>query len=91
MTRYKGRQEGLNFVHRPHPSHCFRFWPRIKCIRGDAGWGTVMFKLILFFIFNTTISFACGYGIREWISRRRRVAAQKEYFERHPDRRHVIG
>ena len=29
-----------------------------------------------------TISFAAGYGIREWISRRRRAIARKDHFER---------
>jgi hypothetical protein len=33
------------------------------------------------------IGFACGYGVREWISRRRRAAARKKYYERHPEGR----
>jgi hypothetical protein len=50
-----------------------------------------MFRLILFFIVMPGIGFAGGYGTREWISRRRRAIAREEYFERHPDRRHMTG
>jgi hypothetical protein len=31
--------------------------------------------------------FVCGYGIREWLSRRRRAAVLAEYYKRHPEER----
>jgi hypothetical protein len=37
-----------------------------------------MFELILVLL-PLVISFACGYGLRAWISRRRRVAARKKF------------
>ena len=33
------------------------------------------------------ISFGCGYGVREWLSRRRRAAEREKYYERHPEER----
>jgi hypothetical protein len=30
-------------------------------------------------IFALTVSFACGYGVREWVSHRRRKEARKEF------------
>jgi type II secretory pathway pseudopilin PulG len=35
-----------------------------------------MFELILVLL---VISFACGYGLRAWISRRRRAAAREKF------------
>jgi len=32
-------------------------------------------------------SFACGYGLREWISRRRRAAAKEKYYQKYPEKR----
>jgi len=43
-----------------------------------------MFQLIAVLL-SLIISFACGYGVREWVSRRRHAAARKDYFERHPE------
>ena len=37
-----------------------------------------MFELILVLL-PLVISFACGYGLREWISRRRRAAAREKF------------
>jgi hypothetical protein len=34
------------------------------------------------------IGFASGYGIREWMSRRRRAIERKAYYERHPELRY---
>jgi hypothetical protein len=34
-------------------------------------------------IIMISVSFACGYGVRDWISRRRRKEARKRYYERH--------
>ena len=48
-----------------------------------------MLKLVLFLIVLPGISFAGGYGTREWISRRRRAIAREQYFERHPEARHL--
>ena len=31
------------------------------------------------------ISFACGYGVRELMSRRRLVAARRKFHEEHPE------
>jgi len=42
-----------------------------------------MFNLILV-MFPLAVSFACGYGVRDWMSRRRRKEARKRYDERHP-------
>ena len=36
----------------------------------------IMFELILVLL---VISFACGYGLRAWISRRRRAAAREKF------------
>jgi hypothetical protein len=33
------------------------------------------------------VGFACGYGVREWVSRRRRAAVLAEYYKRHPEER----
>jgi hypothetical protein len=33
------------------------------------------------------ISFGCGYGVREWISRRRRAAERELYYKAHPEER----
>lgn len=38
----------------------------------------IMFELILVLL-PLVISFACGYGLRAWISHRRRVAAREEF------------
>jgi hypothetical protein len=37
-----------------------------------------MFELILVLL-PLVISFACGYGLRAWISRRRRAAAREKF------------
>jgi hypothetical protein len=42
-----------------------------------------MLKLImLIFLFALAIGFACGYGVREWISHRRRKEARKDFASR---------
>ena len=38
----------------------------------------IMFELILVLL-PLVISFACGYGLRAWISRRRRAAAREKF------------
>ena len=43
-----------------------------------------MHKLILVIMFLLVISFACGYGLRDWISRRRRQEVRKKFYERYP-------
>ena len=40
-----------------------------------------MLKLILLSM-SSVISFGAGYGVREWISRRRRAIEREAYFER---------
>ena len=42
---------------------------------------------LLPFLFVILISFACGYGVRELISRRRRAAIREEYYRNHPEER----
>jgi hypothetical protein len=45
-----------------------------------------MLKLILLFMFLLAISFACGYAVRDWMSRRRRKEARKKFYKRYgPD------
>ena len=44
---------------------------------------------LIFVAVPMAIGFAGGYGIREWISRRRWAAAREAYHERHPERRHA--
>jgi hypothetical protein len=33
------------------------------------------------------IGFACGYGVRELISRRRRASIREEFYRNHPEER----
>jgi hypothetical protein len=45
-----------------------------------------MLKLILAVTFLLTISFASGYGVRDWKSRRRRKEVRKKFYQRYrPD------
>jgi hypothetical protein len=45
-----------------------------------------MLKLIVAVIFLLTISFASGYGVRDWVSRRRRKEVRKKFYQKHrPD------
>jgi hypothetical protein len=43
-----------------------------------------MLKLILAIALPLAISFGCGYGVRDWVSRRRRKEARKRFYERYP-------
>jgi hypothetical protein len=38
----------------------------------------IMFQVVL----GVLIGFACGYGVREWVSRRRRAAAREKFHAR---------
>ena len=40
----------------------------------------LLLVLLLFFV-----RFACGYGVRELIARRRRAVARKIFHEKHPE------
>jgi len=42
---------------------------------------------LLPFLAVVLISFACGYGVREVISRRRRAIEREKYYRRHPEGR----
>ena len=42
-----------------------------------------MLKLILMIMFPLTVSFAGGYGLRDWVSRRRRKEMRKKFYGRH--------
>jgi hypothetical protein len=42
-----------------------------------------MLKLILVIMLPLAISFASGYGVRDWVSRRRRKEVRKRFYERH--------
>jgi hypothetical protein len=45
-----------------------------------------MLKLILVIMFPLAISFACGYAVRDWMSRRRRKEVRKKFYEKYrPD------
>ena len=46
-----------------------------------------MLKLLLILLPLLLISFACGYGVRELISRRRRAAERAKYYQKHPEER----
>ena len=46
-----------------------------------------MYINLLPLLFLIIISFGCGYGVREWMSRRRRAVERKIYYERHPEAR----
>jgi hypothetical protein len=35
--------------------------------------------------------FASGYGVREWIARRRRAAAREKYYKENPEIRRLLG
>jgi hypothetical protein len=37
------------------------------------------------------VGFACGYGIREWIARRRRIAAREKFYQEHAELRRLKG
>jgi hypothetical protein len=37
------------------------------------------------FLAIVAISFACGYAVRAWKSRRRRAAEREKFLERHPE------
>jgi len=44
----------------------------------------MMLKLILVILSPLAVSFACGYGTRDWISRRRRKGVRKKFYKRYP-------
>ena len=45
-----------------------------------------MLKLILVIMFPLAISFACGYAVRDWMSRQRRKEVRKKFYEKYrPD------
>jgi hypothetical protein len=48
--------------------------------------GMILALLPLLFLM-LIISFGCGYGVREWISRRRRAAEREKYYKAHPEER----
>ena len=45
--------------------------------------GGVLFRVVLAWL-PLIVSFVCGYGLRDLISRRRRAAARREFFRKHP-------
>jgi hypothetical protein len=42
-------------------------------------------------LFLVLIGFASGYGVREWIARRRRAAAREQYYKNNPEIRRLLG
>jgi hypothetical protein len=50
----------------------------LPTLSGSAGRRTMLFSLVI----ALCTGFACGYGIRELISRRRRAAAREKFFRR---------
>jgi hypothetical protein len=41
-----------------------------------------MVRLIMVIMLPPVISFACGYGVRDWMARRRRREVRKKFYER---------
>ena len=37
------------------------------------------------------VAFGCGYGVREYIARRRNATARKKFYDEHPDLRQLRG
>jgi hypothetical protein len=66
------------------PLFCARLFSSKLQEAPPSSGGRVMPELTLPLI-TLVLGFAAGFGIREWISRRRRAIAQREYFRRHPD------
>ena len=63
-------------------------------MRENIGWaesGLGMISALLPFLFMLFIGFACGYGLREIIARRRRNAAREKYYQEHPELRRLKG
>ena len=50
-----------------------------------------MLSALLLLLIIVFVSFACGYGVREFIARRRRAAARKKFYDEHPDLRQLSG
>ena len=50
--------------------------------RSSINFGEVWGHIVLKLIFLLAVSFASGYGTREWISRRRRAAEREKFFRR---------
>jgi hypothetical protein len=46
----------------------------------------LLLVLLLFFV-----GFGCGYGVREWIARRRRAVARMKFYKDNPDLRRLRG
>jgi hypothetical protein len=44
-----------------------------------------MFEMVLALLLPLLIGFACGYGVREFISRHRRAAEREKYRQKHPE------
>jgi hypothetical protein len=49
----------------------------------------MMLKLIMMITLPLAISFACGYGVRDWMSRRRRKEVRKRFYEKYKPDAHV--
>jgi hypothetical protein len=46
---------------------------------------------LLPFLAAITVAFGCGYGLREYIARRRRTAARDKFYRDHPDYAKIRG
>ena len=42
-------------------------------------------------LMSLAAAFGCGYGVREYIARRRNAAARKKFYDEHPDLRQLRG
>jgi hypothetical protein len=63
-------------------------WDKIKiCKEHSVGFLLQLLPLATLLL----IGFACGYGIREWIARRRRVAAREKFYQEHAELRRLKG
>ena len=45
----------------------------------------------IFILLPYAIAFAAGYGIREWISRRRRAAAREEWLRKQDEKQQKLN
>jgi len=50
-----------------------------------------MLLALLLVLLLFIVGFACGYGVRELIARRRRVAARKKFYKDNPEIRRLRG
>jgi hypothetical protein len=65
-------------------------WLKITAVKSAKTRVGIISELLPLFAI-VLISFACGYGLREWIARRRRAAAREKFYQENPDLRLLKG